>query len=120
MKFPRLLGAATAVYGAAIVVRPALLLRPSGLLRGGKPEPEQEVFVRVLGIRDLASGLAMLFAPSRKALRTAIAVRVASDAGDLVVLGRALKDKPERPKVIAVAGGWGVLCALSALATRKR
>ncbi len=120
MRFPRLLGAATAVYGAAVVVKPALLLKPSGLLRGNKPEPEQEIFVRVLGIRDLASGLAMLFAPSRKAMRTAIAVRVASDAGDLVVLGGALRDKPAGPKVMAVAGGWGALCALSALATRKK
>jgi hypothetical protein len=120
MRFPRLLGAATAAYGAAIIASPALLLKPSGMLRGGRPEPEQAAFVRVLGVRDLASGLAMLFAPSRKAMRTAIAVRVASDAGDLVVLGQALKENPARPKVVAVAGGWAALCALSALATRKK
>lgn len=117
---PRALGLATAAYGAAITARPALLLKPSGMLRGGRPEPEQAAFVRTLGVRDLASGLAMAFAPGRKALRTAIAVRVASDAGDLVVLGLALRGRPERPKVMAVAGGWGVLCALSTLATRKR
>lgn len=116
---PRLLGAATAVYGAAIVARPALLLRPSGMLRGDRPEPEQAAFVRVLGIRDLASGVAMLVAPGRTALRTAIAVRVASDAGDLVVLGRALRGRPERTTVVVVAGSWGALCALSALATRR-
>ena len=118
--FPRALGVATAAYGAAVTARPALLLGPAGLLREGGPEPEQETFVRTLGIRDLGSGLAMAFAPSRKALRTAIAARVVSDLGDLVVLGRALRDRPERGKVMAIAGGWGALCALSALATRKR
>ncbi len=117
---PRALGAATAAYGAAITARPALLLRPSGMLRGGAPEPEQETFVRTLGIRDLASGVAMALAPTRAAMRTAIAVRVASDLGDLAVLGQALKDRPERAKVMAVAGGWAALCALSALTTRKR
>lgn len=117
---PRTLGVATAAYGAAITAAPALLLKPSGMLRGDKPEPEQETFVRTLGIRDLASGLAMAFAPGRKAMRTAIAVRVVSDLGDLVVLGQALQGKPERTKVMAIAGGWGALCALSALATRKR
>jgi hypothetical protein len=117
---PRALGVATAIYGAAIVARPVLLLKPSGMLRGGEPEAEQETFVRVLGVRDLASGVAMAVAPTRKAMRTAIAVRVVSDLGDLVVLGQALRDKPERTKVMAAAGGWAALCALSALGTRKR
>ena len=113
---PRLLGVATAAYGAAITVRPELLLKPSGL-----PQDEENLhtFTRTLGIRDLASGVAMAVAPGRKAMRVAIGVRVASDAGDLVVLGKALAGKPERKKVVAVAGGWGLLCALSALATRK-
>jgi hypothetical protein len=116
--FPRALGLATAAYGAAITARPALLLKPSGMLRGDKPEPEQETFVRTLGVRDLASGLAMAFAPGRKSMRTAIAVRVVSDLGDLVVLGHALRGKPERIKVMAIAGGWAAVCALSALGTK--
>ena len=118
--FPRAVGVATAAYGAAVTARPVLLLKPSGMLRGDKPEPEQETFVRTLGVRDLASGLAMAFAPGRKAMRTAIAVRVVSDLGDLVVLGQALQGRPERTKVMAIAGGWASLCALSALATKKR
>jgi hypothetical protein len=117
---PRVLGAATALYGAAITARPALLLGPSGMLRGGEPEPEQAAFVRTLGVRDFASGVAISVAPGRKALCTAIAVRVASDMGDLVVLGQALRGKPERTKVMTIAGGWGALCALSAITTRRR
>jgi hypothetical protein len=113
---PRLLGLATAAYGAAITAKPGLLLKPSGM---PQDDPHLHTFTRTLGIRDLASGVAMAVAPTRKAMRLAIAVRVASDAGDLVVLGTAMAGKPEQKKIVAVAGGWGLLCALSALATRK-
>jgi len=116
MKLPRLLGLATAAYGAAVFAKPALLLKASGMRRG---DHDLDAVVRTLAARDLASGLAMAFAPSRKAMRLAIGVRVASDASDAVVLNRALAGRPERKKILAVAGGWGVLCALSALATRK-
>jgi hypothetical protein len=113
---PRLLGAATAVFGAAIVARPELLLKPSGLPAG---DANLHTFTRTLGVRDLASGVAMAVAPSRRAMRLAIGVRVASDLGDLAVLGTALAGRPERNKVVAVAGGWALLCGLSALATRR-
>lgn len=113
---PRLLGLATAAYGAAITAKPELLLKPSGM---PVDEPHLHTFTRTLGIRDLASGVAMAVAPTRKAMRLAIGVRVTSDAGDLVVLGKAMAGRPEQKKIIAIAGGWGLLCALSALATRK-
>lgn len=113
---PRLLGVATAAYGAAIFAKPGLLLKASGMRHD---DHDLDAVVRTLAIRDLASGVAMAVAPSRKAMRLAIAVRVASDAGDAVVLSRALTGKPERNKILSVAGGWGLLCALSALATRR-
>lgn len=113
---PRLLGVATAAYGAAVFAKPDLLLKPSGLRRGDR---DLDAIVRTLAARDLASGVAMAVAPSRKAMRVAIGVRVASDASDAVVLSRALAGRPERTKILAVAGGWGLLCALSALATRR-
>jgi hypothetical protein len=113
---PRLLGLATAAYGAAVFVRPALLLKPSGMRHG---DHDLDAVVRTLAARDLASGVAMAVAPSRKAMRVAIGVRVASDVSDAVVLGKALAGRPERSKILAVAGGWGLLCALSALVTRR-
>ena len=116
----RALGVATAIYGAAIIAKPEFLLRPAGMLRGDKPEPEQETFVRTLGGRDLASGIAMALAPGRKAMRVAIAVRVAADLTDLVVVGGARRGTPEHGKVLAITGGWAALCALSALGTRKK
>lgn len=113
---PRLLGVATAAYGAAVLARPALLLKPSGMRHG---DHDLTAVVRTLAARDLASGMAMAVAPSRKAMRLAIGVRVASDVSDAVVFGQALAGRPERTKVLAVAGGWGLLCVLSALATRR-
>jgi hypothetical protein len=117
--FPRALGLVTAAYGAAIIARPALLLRPSGLLDDGEPSLSQATVVRALGARDLVSGLAMVTARTPSALRTALAVRVASDLGDTVVLGAALRGRPERAKAVGVAVGWGALCALSALTVRR-
>jgi hypothetical protein len=118
MKFvvPRLLGVATAAFGAAVLARPKLLLKPSGMRQGDR---DLDAVVRTLAARDLASGVAMAVAPSRKAMRLAIGVRVASDAGDAVVLSKAMAGRPEQKKILVVAGGWGLLCALSALATRR-
>lgn len=113
---PRLLGLATAAYGAAVFAKPSLLLKPSGMKQG---DHDLDAVVRTLAARDLASGVAMAVAPSRKAMRLAIGVRVASDASDAVVLSKALAGRPEQKKILAVAGGWGLLCALSALATRR-
>jgi hypothetical protein len=113
---PRLLGVATAAYGALVLAKPALLLKPSGLRHG---DHDLDAVVRTLAARDLASGIAMAVAPSRKAMRLAIGVRVASDAGDAVVLSRALAGRPEQKKILAAAGGWALLCGLSALATRR-
>lgn len=117
---PRVLGAVTAGYGVAIFAKPELLLRQAGMLRGDVASAEQATFVRTLAARDLASGLAMVTAPSGSAMRVAIGMRVISDAGDLLVLGRALAGRPERAKNIAAAAGWGLLCAASALTTRCR
>jgi hypothetical protein len=117
---PRLLGVVRASYGVAIFAKPELLLKQAGMLRGNRSSEEQATFVRTLAVRDVASGLAMATAPSRSAMRVAIGVRVLSDAGDLVVLGRALAGRPEQTKNVAAAAGWGLLCAASALTTRGR
>ncbi|MEQ3552082.1 hypothetical protein WIS52_16535 [Pseudonocardia nematodicida] len=114
---PRLLGAATAAYGAAITVKPDLFLRPTKLVTGNEqPTSGQQALTRAIGGRDLVSGLAMLLAPAGTPLRTAIAVRVASDVVDVAVLGAQLPDRDAREKATVVAAGWGALCALSVLA----
>jgi hypothetical protein len=114
---PRALGVATAGYSVAIIANPSLFAKPTKLQADGAPLPTATAIgVRALGGRDLASGLAMAFAPSGKALRTAIAVRVGADLADLVVLGTSLPDKQARAKAVGVAALWGTLCGLSYLA----
>lgn len=115
--FPRLLGAATAAYGVAIIARPELFCRPTGLVGGSEtPSDAQKVLTRAIGGRDLASGIAMALAPAGWPLRTAIGVRVGADIADLVVLGTGLPDQDGREKATMAAAGWGALCALSAVA----
>ena len=112
--FPRALGVATAAYALAIIARPALFARPTGLVEDGQEVPTgTAIGVRALGGRDLACGLAMALAPDGAPLRTAVGVRVASDVVDLVLLGTSLPDPEARAKAVGVAAGWGALCALS-------
>ncbi|MFD7843621.1 hypothetical protein ACFV4K_11905 [Nocardia sp. NPDC059764] len=114
----RILGAATAAYGLAVALRPEILLRPTGLGTGLESEPRAAA--RLIALRDLASGLAMVVTSDPRARRTAIAVRVASDAADTLVFAHALRGQPERVKTLAVTSGWGVLCAAGALHEWRR
>ena len=119
--FPRLLGVATAAYSVAIIAKPDLFLKPTGLLgESATPSDDQKVLTRAIGGRDLASGVAMAVAPAGNPLRTAIAVRVGADVADLVVLGSGLPDQESREKATLVAAGWGALCALSLLAAGEQ
>ncbi|MEJ8279651.1 hypothetical protein [Pseudonocardia spirodelae] len=114
---PRLLGAATAAYGAAVAVKPDVLLAPAKLAGEGRPAPAgAATLARAVGGRDLASGLAMALAPAGTPLKAAIAVRVGADVVDLAVLGSQLPDRDAREKATLVAAAWGALCALSLLA----
>lgn len=123
--FPRLLGAATAGYGVAIIARPELFCRPTGLVSGAEPPTASDaVLTRAIGARDLVSGIAMALAPAGWPLRTAIGVRVGADIADVVVLGAGLPDQDSREKATMASAAWGALCALSVLAadrgTRRR
>jgi hypothetical protein len=119
--FPRLLGVATAAYSVAIIAKPDLFLKPTGLLgESATPNDEQKVLTRAIGGRDLATGVAMAVAPAGNPLRTAIAVRVGADVVDLVALGSGLPDQESREKATLVAAAWGALCALSLLAAGEK
>lgn len=118
--FLRLVGAATAVYGVAVTARPSLLARPSGLVdEQGRLSEETAASLRPQAWRDAASGLAMVLAPSGTPLATATMVRMASDFGDAVLLGRTLPRPGRRPAVVAAAIGWGAL-SLAGLVLRER
>ncbi|MFE6720159.1 hypothetical protein ACFVDU_21590 [Streptomyces albidoflavus] len=116
----RAVGAATAVYGALVTARPDLLAKPSGLTTPDGDVPrDTEICLRPLVWRDLAVGIAMATAPEGPALRTATAVRIASDLGDALLLGPTL-DREYRPKVLAVSVGWAALSVIGLYARRGR
>ncbi|MFR9726331.1 hypothetical protein ACL02R_23640 [Streptomyces sp. MS19] len=112
----RAVGAATAAYGVAVAARPGLLGVPSGL---GNGEPVR-VALRPVGLRDAASGAALLLAPRGPALVTAAAVRIASDMGDAALLGRTLPSRSKRRKAVAVSVGWGALSVAGLLWPERR
>ncbi|MGZ4671838.1 MAG: hypothetical protein ACXV8K_04150 [Ilumatobacteraceae bacterium] len=108
---PRVLGGLTAMYGAYTLARPQSLIRAAGLQPLDEPEsPLNRKVALGIGARDLASGAAMVLASPRRPLQMAIAARVACDLGDAVGFGLAVPPR-SKGKVIAVAIGWGVLCA---------
>lgn len=116
MTLPAILGGLTAAYAAAVIVRPKVLAGPCDLTGpGGGLSTGVATLSRSVGARDLASGLAMVLAPTATATRVAIAVRVASDLSDALVLGSTLPTASARRKAAAVGVLWGALCAASAL-----
>jgi hypothetical protein len=115
--FPRILGWLTLGYGAYTAARPQSLVHAAGLEppRSRVSRPGRAL-ARVIGARDLLSGLAMVLAPSGAPLRAAVAVRVLSDTVDVVGFGTSVPPR-YRTRVIGVAAGWGALCAASLLTT---
>lgn len=112
----RVMGAATAAYSVALLVRPAILAKPAGLANAtGEVPAGTQILIRALGARDTAIGLAMAFAPPGAALRTAVAARVASDLADAAVFGSALPEPDRRKKIAGFAVVWGALCAFAGL-----
>ncbi|WP_181768602.1 hypothetical protein [Streptomyces albidus (ex Kaewkla and Franco 2022)] len=116
----RTVGAATALYGFAVTVRPALLAAPSGLVdaEGGTAE-HTLTSLRPLAWRDMVSGLAVLTAPRGAALTTAALVRIGADFGDALLLGCTLPDRATRAKAVAVSVGWGALSVAGLLTSGR-
>lgn len=117
---PRLLGAATAAYGLAALVRPRILARPVAMVEpDGSLGPAIRVAAGLIGIRDIAAGGWLAVAPEGPQLRTAIIARAIFDAGDAVLFGTLSPTPGGRRKSALVAGSWSALCALSLLTTRN-
>src|SRR5688500_18295669 len=105
----RTIGAATAVYSAAVLAKPDVLARPTGLVGAdGTADRGTAVLARASSARDLASGLAMALAPTGSGVRLASLVRIGADVADAVGMGLALPDPVARKKAAGVAGAWAV------------
>ncbi len=106
----RVIGAATALYSAAVILKPEVLAKPTSLVGpDGRADRGISVLARASSARDLVSGLAMALAPSASGVRLAGAIRIAADLSDAIGMGLALPDAEARRKAAGVAGGWGVL-----------
>ena len=117
----RITGAATAVYGVAVVCRPALLARPSGLAGPDGAVPAGvAACLRPLGLRDAACGAAMALAPGDASLRTAALLRIAADFGDAALLSSALPGRRHRLMASVVSVGWGALSVAGLLRPDRR
>jgi hypothetical protein len=115
---PRTLGVLTAAYGLATLVRPAILSGPAGLAQGEPPAPVG-ILVRAVGVRDIASGVAIAVTSGR-AQQVALVARIASDLGDaLTWAANPSVESSARTKTIAVGVGWGALNALGLLVARR-
>ncbi|MFI2230520.1 hypothetical protein [Nocardia testacea] len=100
----RVMGAATACYGPAVAVRPAVPLGPCGR---DDEDPARRAPARTTACRDIASGLGMTLAPTPAALRMATDCRVLADLSDAGVLAAALRGRPHRTMAVAVAARPG-------------
>ena len=104
-----LAGAATTAGGAALLAAPALLLRPCGLA----DTRQSRALVRMVGMRDVVSGAALVAAAPGSSRRRAVAGRVAFDLTDAAALVAALAGQQRRALVGASAVAWGVVCLVA-------
>jgi hypothetical protein len=108
----RAMGVVTAVYAASTVVRPEVLARPAGL----EASSSTDVLVRAVGVRDLASGVALAVAPAGWAQGLALLTRITADLGDAVSFAAADLSMTGKRKAVSVAAAWAGLGALALLA----
>ena len=115
-RWSRLTSAATAVYGCYALARPGHLadaLRAPASERTG-----HDRLARTYGVRDLATS-ALAFSGRPTLVRTAMALRIAGDVGDCLVLTRTTDDPDVRRKVAGVTLGWAAVNAVAWLADER-
>lgn len=114
MLIPRVLGAATLAYSAAVLASPKVIAGPCGLLdEHGQVPRDVATAVRAVSARDAILCAAMLVAPSGPALRVLTTTRGLFDLSDAVVFGSKATTPEQRRKIVGVTAGWGSLCLLS-------
>ncbi len=106
----RVLGVATAGFGVLEFVKTDLYGSAAGL---GSPSRALRTLHHSLGARDVVIGLGMALAPAGPQLQAATVMRIVSDLTDAVSFGLNAPDSDKRVKSLAVALGYGALCALS-------
>lgn len=118
--FTRTLGVATAAYGVATIVKPDVLARPTQLdTTTGEASWQLQTLIRAIGVRDVASGVAIAVSPPGRTLQTALLLRIAADIGDATVFGIALPARDARRKSVGGAGAWAALNLTALIGMRR-
>lgn len=107
----RVYGALTTAYGLYALGRPQHLSRQLGV----NPQTASRLG-RALGLRDLASGLAIALAPTPDAVRGGLVARTTFDSLDAVGFGVLAPTADGGRKAAGVAAVWGALGAALLLA----
>lgn len=105
----RAVSAATLGYAVFSLVRPEHLGR--AMEADAFEQPTYDSLARAYGVRDVVIGSLGLLAPSPKAVRTAMVLRIAGDLADAVVLASRAPDNRVRGKVLGVTLGYAALNA---------
>lgn len=103
----RLVGGGSALYGLSVLVMPRSLAGQLALHDPGAPSAR--LLAITFGVRDLTSGVSILRARDRDALRTALCLRGLMDSGDAVACALFVGDRGARVRAVGVAGTWAAL-----------
>ena len=118
MSFPlsRLMSTATATYGVYALANP----RHLGDAVDPKHADDYDLLATTYGARDLAISTVGLLGRSEKTISAAMAIRIACDISDGLILATRAKDDATRQKVLGVTFGWAALNTLALVSDRRR
>ena len=118
MTFPlsRLMSTATATYGVYALANP----RHLGDAVDPKHAGDYDLLATTYGARDLTISTVGLLGRSGKTISAAMAIRIACDISDGLILATRAKDDATRQKVLGVTFGWAALNTLALVSDRRR
>ena len=118
MTFPlsRLMSTATATYGVYALANP----RHLGDIVDPKNADDYDLLATTYGARDLTIGTVALLGRSERTISAAMAIRIACDVSDGLILATRTKDAATRQKVLGVTFGWAALNMLALASDRRR
>ena len=118
MTFPlsRLMSTATATYGVYALANP----RHLGDAVDPRHADDYDLLATTYGARDLTISTVGLLGRSEKTISAAMAIRIACDISDGLILATRAKDDATRQKVLGVTFGWAALNTLALVSDRRR
>jgi hypothetical protein len=119
MTYPlsRAMSVATAGYGVFALLRPRHL--GTALTKDPVARAGFDTLALTYGARDLTVSTLGLLGRSERTVATAMAVRIAFDVSDGVILS-SRADRAARGKVLGVTLGWATLNAVALMLDRRR